>query len=143
MGAVSRQAAESQRAFEEPTESDNALAGALVDAALEVHRHLGPGFAENVYENALCHELSLRELAFDRQVVVAVSYKGAAVGQGRADRVVGGRLIVEIKALPALAPVHTAQVISYLKATGLTLALLVNFGERQLRTGLRRVVRSP
>jgi len=137
---VSRKAAEPQKVVEEPCESDNALAGALVDAALEVHRHLGPGFAENVYENALCHELSLRELPFDRQVVVPVSYRGRAVGEGRADLVVAGRLVVELKALPALAPVHTAQVISYLKATGLTLGLLVNFGERQLRTGLRRLV---
>jgi GxxExxY protein len=129
--------------IEEPCESDNALAGALVDAALEVHRHLGPGFAENVYENALCHELLLRQLPFDKQVVMPVRYKGTVVGEGRADLVVAGRLVVELKALPALAPVHTAQVISYLKATGLTLGLLVNFGERQLRTGLRRVVFTP
>jgi len=124
----------------DPSDSDNALARALVDAAFEVHRCLGPGFSENVYENALCHELCRRGLPFQRQVPMAVFYKGAVVGEGRADLIVGQRLVVELKALPALAPVHSAQVISYLKATGLTLGLLVNFGERQLRTGLRRVV---
>jgi GxxExxY protein len=127
----------------EPNESADALARVLVDAALEVHRHLGPGFVESVYENALCHELLLRELPFERQVTVLVQYKGMAVGEGRADLVVGEQLIVELKALPGLAPVHIAQVISYLKATHLTLGLLLNFGERQLRTGIRRIVLMP
>jgi GxxExxY protein len=93
---------------------------------------------------------SLRQPPFDKQLhdgrvpvrrprELAVRYKGTVVGEGRAVLIVAGRWVVELKALPALAPVHTAQVISYLKATGLTLGLLVNFGERQLRTGLRRV----
>jgi GxxExxY protein len=72
--------------------------------------------------------------------VVPVLYKGRRVGEGRADLVVGGRLVVELKALPTLAPVHLAQVISYLKAMGLALGLLINFGERNLKTGCRRVV---
>ena len=72
--------------------------------------------------------------------MVPVLYKGRRVGEGRADLVVGGRLVVELKALPTLAPVHLAQVISYLKAMGLALGLLINFGERNLKTGCRRVV---
>ena len=126
--------------MKEPDETSDDLVRAVLDAALEVHRQLGPAFVESVYENALCHELSLRSVPFDRQVSVRVLYKNLLVGEGRADLVVGGRIVVELKALPALGPVHLAQVISYLKATGLALGLLVNFGERRLKTGCRRVV---
>ena len=124
----------------EPDERSEILASMVLDAALEVHRNLGPAFLESVYENALCHELSLRGVPFERQVAVPVLYKNLLVGEGRADLVVGERVVVELKALPALGPVHLAQVISYLKATGLALGLLVNVGERHLRTGCRRVV---
>jgi GxxExxY protein len=116
------------------------LASQVIDAAMEVHRHLGPAFVESVYENALCHELSLRKLAHRRQVVVPVRYKDLLVGEGRADILVGDLLVVELKALPALAPVHLAQVLSYLRAMGLQLALLINFGEHRLKAGCRRVV---
>ncbi len=126
--------------MQEPDEELDDLAGVVVDAALEVHRHLGPAFLESVYEIALCHELSLRGVPFDRQVVVPVLYKDWLVGEGRADLVVGNRLVVELKAVPSLGPIHLAQILSYLKATGLTLGLLLNFGERRLRTGCRRVV---
>jgi len=122
----------------EPDAATNAAAKEVIDAAFEVHRHLGPAFLEGVYENALCHELSLRAIAFDRQAIVSVTYKGAIVGEGRADLIVRQRLVVELKALPA--PVHTAQVISYLKATRISLGLLINFGERHFRTGCRRIV---
>ena len=101
---------------------------------------LGPAFAESVYENALCHELELRGVPYERQVVLPVFYKNQLVGEGRADLIVGDQLVVELKALPALTPVHLAQVLSYLRATGLELGLLLNFGERQLASGCRRVV---
>ena len=103
--------------MEEPDETTDAIASVVLDAALEVNRHLGP-FLESVYENAHCHELSLRNMAFERQVAVSVLYKELSVGEGRADLIVGQRLVVELKALPALAPVHPAQTLSYLKATG-------------------------
>ena len=124
----------------EPDEASDTLASVVLDAALEVHRNLGPAFLENVYENALCHELSLRRVSFERQVVVPIRYKDVLGGEGRVDLVVGGLVVVELKALPALAPVHLAQALSYLKAMRLGLGLLVNFGERQLKTGCRRVV---
>ncbi len=111
----------------------------MVDAALEVHRHLGPAFGEVVYEAALAHELELRGVAFRRQVVVPVDYKGVCVGEGRVDVLVGESLIVELKALPALLPVHTSQALSYIKATGLTLALLLNFGDTRIKYGIRRI----
>ena len=141
---VSRQDARTPRdsGFREPSAAVDALASQVIDAALHVHRELGPAFVESVYDNALCDELSLRHLPHQRQVVVPVRYKGLLVGEGRADVLVDGLLVVELKALPAVAPVHVAQVLSYLRAMGLELGLLVNFGERHLKAGCRRVVLS-
>src|SRR5688572_21079198 len=99
----------------EPGEEANRLAHAVIGAALEVHRVLGPGYLETVYEEALCFELAQRNVSFLRQAVISVNYKGHHVGEGRIDVLVGGILIVELKAVDALSPIHTAQVISYLK----------------------------
>jgi GxxExxY protein len=93
----------------EPHERLDGLARAVVDAALEVHKLLGPGFAESVYEEALAVELSRREIPFERQVPLIVKYKGFCVGEGRADLLVGGELIVELKSVEQLAAVHVAQ----------------------------------
>jgi GxxExxY protein len=131
---------ETLREWNEPGEEVDALAAIVVDSALEVHRALGPAFLEAAYDNALCHELSLRSVPLQRQVVVPLQYKGLAIGEGRIDILVARALVVEVKALPALLPVHKSQVVSYLKATGLSLGLLINFGERYLKTGVRRVV---
>jgi GxxExxY protein len=100
----------------------------------------GPGFLESVYEEALAVELGLRGLAFKRQVPIALQYKGTPIGQGRLDFLVAERLVVELKASEGLLPVHLAQVLSYLKATGQTLGLLINFNVRHLRQGIRRVI---
>jgi GxxExxY protein len=124
----------------EPGEALDAWAAVAVDSALEVHRRLGPGFVESVYENALCHELLLRRVPFQRQVVVPVEYKGLHVGEGRIDVLVASVLVLELKALPELLPAHTSQIVSYLRATGLSLGLLLNFGHRTLKAGMRRVV---
>ena len=121
----------------------DALARVVVDAALEVHRVLGPGFLESVYEQELALELRIRGVAFARQVPIGLHYKGEPIGEGRLDLLVGGRLVVELKAVEQLAPVHFAQVISYLKATGHSLGLLITFNVPQLRRGIRRVVLSP
>ena len=103
---------------------------------------LGPGYLETVYEAALCHELKLRGVAFQRQSYVNVSYKGVVVGDSRFDMLVARVLVVELKAAPELSPIHTAQVLSYLKASGLSLGLLLNFGGAVMRTGIRRVILS-
>lgn len=124
----------------EPDPHLDALANAVIGAAIEVHRTLGPGYPEGVYEEALGVELSLRNIPFVRQQVVQVLYKGVQVGEGRVDLLVGGRLVVEIKTVDALIPVHRAQVISYLKALGQPLGLLLNFRAALLRDGLERVV---
>ena len=129
--------------FVEPSLAVDAVARQVVDAALAVHRELGAGFGEGVYENALAFELELRGVDFERQRSVRVAYRGRVVGEGRMDLLVERRLVVELKAVDALAAVHTAQLLAYLKATGLTLGLLLNFNVPRLALGLRRVVLSP
>lgn len=124
----------------EPDAHLDALANAVIGAAIEVHRALGAGYLESVYEEALGVELTLRNIPFVRQQVVQVLYKGVQVGEGRMDFLVDGRLVVEIKTVDALIPVHRAQVISYLKALGQPLGLLLNFRAALLRDGLERVV---
>ena len=124
----------------EPDQRTDDLAKAVIGAAIEVHRLLGPGYLESVYEQALAIELELRGLPFERQKTIHVNYKGQAVGEGRLDLLVGGCLIVELKAVDALAPIHTAQVMSYLKTTRLPLALLINFNVPLLKSGVKRIV---
>jgi len=105
-----------------------------------VHRVLGPGLLESVYEEAVCIELRLREISFARQVRLSVEYKQHRVGKARLDLLVGQQLIVELKAVDRIAPVHVAQLLSYLKVARLRLGLLVNFNVREVRTGIRRLV---
>jgi GxxExxY protein len=121
-------------------EGMNRLTQAVIGAAIEVHRELGPGFLEVVYEDALCIELESRGIGFVRQAAVEVLYKGRIVGQGFIDLFVEESLIVELKAVEQLLQIHTAQVISYLKATGLPLGLLINFNVPKLVQGVKRIV---
>jgi GxxExxY protein len=132
----------SRGALAEPKNRLDALARVVVDSALEVHRALGPGFAESVYEEALAIELARRDVPFERQASVRVTYKGFRVGEGRIDLLVGSALVVELKSVEALAPIHVAQVISYLKTLNQPLGLLLNFNTSLLRDGIRRVVLS-
>jgi len=127
-------------AKEEPSEELDRLSYEVIGAAIEVHRHLGPGFLESTYQKALQIELRLRGIPAEPQHPVALQYKGEAVGEGFLDPLVGGCLVVELKAVEALAPIHKAQVISYLKATGLRLALLINFNVSVLKDGIKRVI---
>jgi GxxExxY protein len=104
------------------------LTGQIIGAALEVHRALGPGFVESVYHRALLHELTLRHLSCQTELQVDISYKSQLVGQHRMDLVVEGTVILELKAVSAIIDTHIAQTLSYLKATGLEVALILNFG---------------
>jgi GxxExxY protein len=116
-------------------------ARATIGAAIEVHRLLGPGLLESLYEEALCTEMELRGVPYARQVPVPVTYKGREIGHGRLDILVAGELIVELKTVDALAPIHLAQLLSYLRATGHHLGLLINFNVAVLRNGgIKRVV---
>ncbi|HLX94703.1 MAG TPA: GxxExxY protein [Verrucomicrobiae bacterium] len=111
----------------EPDQKTDALADAVIGAAIEVHRYLGPGFLESVYEEALCVELADQRIAFERHKEINLLYKDREIGKHRIDLLVGKSLIVELKTVEALAEIHQAQLISYLKATRLALGLLVNF----------------
>ena len=124
----------------EPDARVDSLAFAVIGAAIEVHRALGPGYLESAYERAMAVELSLRGVPFRRQHPIQVTYKNQDVGYGVIDILVADVLIVELKAADALHPVFTAQVMSYLKATGLPLGLLINFNVPVLREGIRRIV---
>jgi GxxExxY protein len=124
----------------EPDQKTDELARAVIGAAIEVHRQLGPGFLESVYEEALCVELEDRQIPFERQKEISVLYKNRRIGQQRIDLLIGKSLIVELKAIEVLAEIHRAQVISYLKATHLTLGLLINFNVPVLKDGIQRIV---
>jgi GxxExxY protein len=111
----------------------------IIGAALEVHKLLGPGLLESIYESAFCHELRLRNVAFERQKHVEVFYKGVPIKGQRIDLVVRNEVVVELKAVSQPKELFIAQVLSYLKITGLRKALLINFGERRLVDGIKRI----
>jgi GxxExxY protein len=115
------------------------LSYAIVGAAMEVHRILGPGFLESVYQAALAHEFTLRGIPFEQFRRLPVMYKGILVGDYIADFVVNNQIVVEIKAVSSLNDAHEAQALNYLAATGFRLALLLNFGAESLQR--KRVVR--
>lgn len=125
---------------EEPDGLADPWASQVIGAAIEVHRKLGPGFLESVYEEALAIELQLRDVPFVRQAPVAMNYKGYVVGEGRIDMVVADMLLVELKTVEALGEIHRAQVISYLKASRLNLGLLINFHVPVLKDGIQRII---
>lgn len=115
----------------------------IIGAAIEVHRELGPGLMESAYEECLCHELSLRKIAFERQVAVPVNYKGARVDCAyRADLVVGN-VVVELKAVETINVIHEVQLVSYLRLLKKPVGLLINFHSAVLKDGIRRKVFIP
>ncbi|MFI4861185.1 MAG: GxxExxY protein [Phycisphaerales bacterium JB063] len=124
----------------EPDQSLDRLAHDVIGAAIEVHRSLGSGFLEATYAKALAIELRLRGIPHLRESPVQLEYKGESLGEGRLDLLVDDRLVVELKAVDSLAPIHEAQVISYLKATGLELGLLINYNTAVLRDGIKRII---
>ena len=126
----------------EPSKELDDLVNSVIGAAIEVHRHLGPGYLENVYEEALGVELAERHIPYRRQQAISVNYKGKSVGEGKLDLLVADKLVVELKAVEALLPVHKAQVISYLKATKFHLGVLINFNVSVLRDGIQRIIYS-
>jgi GxxExxY protein len=117
----------------------NALTHRIIGACIEVHKALGPGLVESIYEVCLCRELELSDLPFRRQVPLPIEYKGVRTDAGyRLDLIVDERVIVELKSVEMLLPVHEAQIITYLKVTGLPAGLLVNFNTTAVARGVRR-----
>jgi GxxExxY protein len=139
---IDKQVMNNSAARSEPQHEIDVLATSVIDAAEEVHRRLGPGFLEVVYEEALCAELTLRGIPFERQVQLEIHYKGALVGRSRIDLLIARCLVLELKSVEMVLPLHWTQALSYLKATELPLALVINFNVPLLRRGVRRVIRS-
>jgi GxxExxY protein len=124
----------------EPSEEVDGLAYAVIGAAIEVHRMLGSGFLEEVYHKALKVEFEIRGIPHKSKYPVAVNYKGRPIGEGQLDFLVGDVLIIELKAVQNLAPIHESQVMSYLKMTKHPLALLINFNVPILKQGIKRII---
>jgi GxxExxY protein len=119
----------------------NQLTERVIGACIEIHRTLGPGLLESAYEECLCHELRLAGLGFERQRSLPVAYKGVQLDCGyRLDLVVENKLLVELKSVDVLAPIHEAQLLTYLKLSGITVGLLINFNVPVLRRGIKRIV---
>ena len=119
----------------------NQISGQIVDAALKVHTRLGPGLLESVYERILAHELEQRGLAVERQIPVPIVYDGLRFEEGfRADLIVEKAVVVELKSVETLAPVHGKQLLTYLKLLDYRLGLLINFGAPLLKDGIKRIV---
>ena len=119
----------------------NDVSQAIIGAAIEVHRTLGPGLLESAYEHCLSHEFSLRKIPFEQQKPLHVDYKGICLDCGyRLDFLVAEIVVVEVKAIEALLPIHHAQLLSYLKLGGWKLGLLINFHAPLLREGIKRIV---
>ncbi len=120
---------------------ENELSKLIIGAAIEVHRNLGPGLLESAYEQCLAFELAERNVRFERQKAIPVVYKGNSLDCGfRCDFLVDNCVIVELKAVDNLMPIHDAQVLTYLKLTGCKLGLLLNFNSTRMSNGVRRLV---
>ena len=118
----------------------NNLTGKVIGAAIEVHKALGPGLLESAYEECLCHEFKLRSFPFERQKELPIEYKGLKLDCGyRLDIVVWSKIILELKSCSELQPIHEAQLLTYLKLTGLKVGLLINFNVPVLKDGIKRL----
>ena len=122
-----------------PERTERAIT-AVIDAAVAVHRGLGTGFVEVVYRNALCVELKVRHVPFEVEKPIVVRYRGESVALHRLDLVIDSAVIVELKAVESLNPVHQAQLMSYMRAADIRAGLLMNFGGVTLKQGLKRIV---
>ena len=119
----------------------NQLSSKIIGAAIEVHKTLGPGLLESAYEQCLCHELSIQDLLFEKQKPLSIDYKGKKLDCGyRLDIVVEKAVIIELKSCEKIEPIHKAQLLTYLKLSGLNLGLILNFNVSLMRDGIVRIV---
>jgi GxxExxY protein len=118
----------------------NSLTEKIIGCAIEVHKQLGPGLLESIYEQALCCELRERGINYEKQLMVPIVYKGNEIGIYRLDLLVEGEVIVELKSVERSEPLFEAQLLTYLKITGKKLGLLINFNSAILKNGLKRII---
>jgi len=116
------------------------ITGQIIACAMEIHSFLGPGLLEKIYEEALAHELSLRNIRFERQKAITLIYKGKEIGDHRIDFVVEDQVILELKAVDKIVPVHEAQLLTYLKILDKRVGLLINFNVEKIAYGIKRMV---
>jgi GxxExxY protein len=124
-------------------DGDTVTTQRIISCAIEVHKYLGPGLLESVYESALCVEFKANSLPFKRQMGVPLYYKGELIAQHRPDLIVDDKVIVEVKSVEAFAPIHMAQLLTYLRVTSLRVGLILNFNSPTMKQGTRRVVLNP
>ena len=119
----------------------NPITEKIIGAAIEVHRHLGPGLLESSYQTCMCRELELRGVTYESQIVLPIEYKGVHVGKGYViDFLIEGAVIVEIKSVKRLLPIHSAQLMTYMRLRGMSSGLLLNFNVTILPLGIRRIL---
>ncbi len=118
----------------------NAITEKIIGCAIEVHKTIGPGLLESIYEKALCYELEQKGLHFKTQVMIPIAYKGSSLGEHRIDLIVEDSIIVELKAVDKMMPVYEAQLLSYLRLTNMKLGLLINFNVEVLKRGIKRMI---
>lgn len=118
----------------------NKITEKIIGWAIEVHRNLGPGLLESLYEKALYYEFKLEHLSYKNQLIIPIMYKGIKLGEHRIDTLVENEIIVELKAVSKIEPVFEAQLLSYLRLTGKKVGLLINFNVPVLRNGVKRMV---
>ena len=120
---------------------EDELSNEIIGAAIEVHRNLGPGLLESAYEECLCYELAHRGIKYERQKLLPVAYKGTKLDCGyRLDVVVNDLVVLELKAVDQIQPIHSAQLLTYLKLSNLKLGILINFNVTVLKSGIKRIV---
>ncbi|MBL0224424.1 MAG: GxxExxY protein [Geobacteraceae bacterium] len=125
----------------ENTEGKNSITEKIIGAAIEVHKSLGPGLLESVYETCLCHELQLLGLSFERQKALPVIYKGIRLEAGlRIDIIVEGTVVVELKCVENIVPIHESQLLTYMRLSGLSTGLILNFYTSRMTDGIKRMV---
>ena len=118
----------------------NQLTGEIIGAAIEVHKTLGPGLLESAYEECFCRELELKKIPYERQKELPIEYKGVRLNCGyRLDVIVSNKVILEIKSCESILPIHEAQLLTYLKLTGIKIGILINFNVPMLKDGIKRI----
>ena len=121
-------------------ESRDPVSEKIIGCANEVHKELGPGLLESIYEDALCKELEIQNIAFEKQKLIPVHYKGEVIGEYRLDLLVENEIILELKCVKSLDDIFTAQLLTYMKISGVRKGLLINFNVKKLINGLKRYV---
>ena len=137
---ISHRGTENTERFITDIKELNKITEKIIGCAIEVHRNLGPGLLESIYESALCVEFDNNDVEYQRQILIPVRYKGNIIGEHKLDLLVENEIIVELKAIDKMAPIFEAQLLSYLKMAKKKLGLLINFNSIQLKEGLKRII---